>query len=668
MPNFKLYSPFQPTGDQPDAINKLVANLKKEYPDQILLGVTGSGKTFTMANVINQIQKPTLVLAHNKTLAAQLFSEFREFFPDNSVQYFVSYYDYYQPEAYIPVSDTYIEKDSNINTEIEKFRHAATHAILTRSDTIIVSSVSCIYGLGSPEVYREANLKIKKGEQISRSSLSHRLVELQYERNDYQSLRGNFKIQGESITIFPAYEDLQIRLIQLGDEIEAIQYLDPLTAKVLDNLDEIEIYPAKHYLTPEEHITKEILGQIEHDLYKEVEAFKRAGKLLEAERLLQRVNFDLEMIGQTGTTSGIENYSRYFDRRQPSSPPSVLLDYFPKDFLLMVDESHISIPQIGGMYNGDQARKQTLVDYGFRLKAAKDNRPLTFAEFEARKGQTVYVSATPGKYELAKIQAQEQKIRLESGVKVSLVAEQLIRPTGIVDPEVIIRPIAGQIEDLQKEIELRLQNKQRTLVTTLTKRMAEDLTEYLQEKGIKVNYLHSDIKTIERSEILLKLRQGVYDVLVGINLLREGLDLPEVSLIAILDADKEGFLRSESALIQTIGRAARHLEGKVILYANNITGSMERAIGETNRRRLKQIQYNQEHHITPKSIIKEIKNSLPKIAELDNESYKSEYQKLSAKEKAFYLDQLREMMRQAALNLNYEEAAKIRDRIRELLD
>lgn len=663
MKPFKLISPFVPTGDQPQAIDKIIENFQSGRKNQILLGVTGSGKTFTAASVIERLQRPTLVMAHNKTLAAQLFSEFREFFPENSVQYFVSYYDYYQPEAYLPMTDTYIEKDSSINQEIEKFRHASTHSILTRRDTIIVASVSCIYGLGSPEVYKQGGIVLKKGECIPRLLLTRRLAEIQYERNDFDLSRGRYRVQGDTILIYPAYEDYQLKITQFGDEIESLQMVDPLTHEVIDTLPEIEIFPARHYLTPE--IARlDILKQIEEDMRQEVAQFTKDGKLLEAQRLKQRVSFDLEMIKETGITSGIENYSRYFDQRAPGTPPSVLLDYFPPDFLLMVDESHITIPQVGGMYNGDKARKQTLVEYGFRLKAAMDNRPLKFAEFEERQGQTLYISATPGKYELEKATQEEQDIRVKTGKKARLVVEQLVRPTGIIDPEVEVRPVEGQIDNLMEEISARVKKGQRVLVTTLTKRMAEDITEFLQERGMKVQYLHSDIKTIERTEILQDLRRGTYDVVVGINLLREGLDLPEVSLVAILDADKEGFLRSETSLIQTIGRATRHLEGMVIMYADRMTGSMQRAIEETNRRRKVQQEYNLKHGITPASLNKPITIALPVAAETDGEMSKIGFQRLSRPDKIMYLEELREKMQQAALNLDFEGAAKVRDQIK----
>jgi excinuclease ABC subunit B len=662
---FNLRAPFEPGGDQPKAIEQLVNNVNAGARNQVLLGATGTGKTYVMAQMIQRLQRPALVLAHNKTLAAQLFSEFREFFPDNSVQYFVSYYDYYQPEAYIPRTDTFIEKDSNINEEIEKFRHASTHAILTRRDTIIVASVSCIYGLGSPEVYKQANISLKVGESIPRGQLTRRLSDIQFDRNDVDVKRGTFRVQGDTLTIFPAYEDFQIKVSQFGDEVESIHLVDPITQQKIEEVQEIEIFPARHYLAPEEN-QKPVLEQIERDMRREVTKFEAEGKLLEAQRIKQRTTFDMEMIRETGTCSGIENYSRYFDMREPGTPPSVLLDYFPDDYLMLIDESHISIPQIGGMYNGDQARKQTLVDYGFRLEAAKDNRPLKFSEFQERMGQTVYVSATPSQYELQAAKNESQELRLTGQGTRNLVAEQLIRPTGIVDPEVEIRPIEGQIDDLMAEIKLRITRKERVLVTTLTKRMAEDITEFLAERDIKVQYLHSDVKTIERSEILQSLRAGIYDVVVGINLLREGLDLPEVSLVAILDADKEGFLRSETSLVQTIGRAARHPQGRVIMYADRITGSMQRALDETNRRRSIQQDYNQEHNIVPQLMLKPITIALPRTEAEEIAEEKLRFQRLTQQEKAFYLDEMREQMRQAALNLDFERAANLRDQVKEL--
>jgi excinuclease ABC subunit B len=660
---FDLVSTYKPTGDQPTAIAQMVENVSAGIPEQVLLGVTGSGKTFSIANVIAQMQKPTLVLAHNKTLAAQLFSEFREFFPNNSVQYFVSYYDYYQPEAYIPSSDTYIEKDSNINEEIEKFRHASTHALLTRKDVIIVASVSCIYGLGSPEVYRQASIPLKKGDSIPRHQLARRLTDVQYARNDIDLKRGTFRMQGDTTVIFPAYDDFQIRVEQFGDVIESISLHEPLTGSRLQYLDEVEIYPAKNYLAPGDQT--DILAAMQSDLEKEVDAMQQAGKLLEAQRLKQRVTFDLEMIRETGTCSGIENYSRYFDRRAPGTSPSVLLDYFPDDYLLVIDESHITVPQIRGMYNGDRARKTTLVDYGFRLKAALDNRPLMFSEFLERQGQTIYVSATPAPYELDRAATITQETRITSGKQPNLLAEQLIRPTGIPDPEITIRSVQGQIDDLIEEIAKTVVKGERVLVTTLTKRMAEDITEFLSDRGIKTQYLHSDVKTIERTQILQELRLGTYDVLVGINLLREGLDLPEVSLVGILDADKEGFLRSETALVQTIGRAARHPHGRVILYADRMTGSIERAVRETGRRREKQIAYNTEHGIIPTATTRSMGPQLPTKEDEDNKATEQQFKRMSRDQQQYFLDELREEMRQAALSLNFEAAANVRDQIAE---
>ncbi|HSI20152.1 MAG TPA: excinuclease ABC subunit UvrB [Verrucomicrobiae bacterium] len=667
MKPFELKAPFEPTGDQPTAIKSLVTGLKEGANEQVLLGVTGSGKTFTIANIIQEVQRPTLVMAHNKTLAAQLFAEFREFFPNNSVQYFVSYYDYYQPEAYIPRSDTFIEKEADINQEIEKFRHASTHALLTRRDVIIVASVSCIYGLGSPDLYRAGSVKVQKGERISQTALARRLSDVQFERNDVEVRRGKFSIKGDTLTIFPSYDDFQIRITQFGDEVEEIALLDPVTMEVSEKVESVDIFPAKHYLTDETN-RMGIVEEIRNDMEKEVAALQAHGKIVEAQRLQQRTTYDLEMITETGTVQGIENYSRYFDRRTPGSPPSVLLDYFPDDFLLVVDESHITIPQIGGMYRGDQARKQTLVDYGFRLNAAKDNRPLTFEEFQGRHGQTIFVSATPSQFELEKARAEEQRIRLDKNVTLPLIAQQLIRPTGILDPEIEVRPVEGQITNLLEEIKIRVERKERTLVTTLTKRMAEDVTEYFLDKGIKVQYLHSDVETLERSQILQDLRLGIYDVLVGINLLREGLDLPEVSLVAILDADKEGFLRSETSLVQTIGRAARHPDGKVYMYADRITGSMERAINETNRRRGVQQEYNTKHGIVPVLMMKPINVALPTDAVLSVEEDKAQYTKMNSRERAYRLEELREQMRQAALALEFEKAAELRDHMKALQD
>lgn len=662
---FELVAPYLPTGDQPTAIAQITENLQAGLQEQVLLGATGSGKTFTIANVIQNVQKPTLVLAHNKTLAAQLFAELREFFPNNSVQYFVSYYDYYQPEAYVPRSDTYIDKEADINQEIEKFRHASTHALLTRKDVIIVASVSCIYGLGSPEVYKQANYLIKTGDKIPRSQLTRRLSDMQYERNDLEIKRGRFSVKGDVLTIFPAYDDFIIRLTQFGDQIEQIDLLQPVSGQKLETLPEIEIYPAKHYLTDPSART-EIIKDIRHDFELELSELKAAGKLVEAQRLGERISYDLEMMEALGTVNGIENYSRYFDKRAPGTPPSVLLDYFPSDYLLVIDESHITLPQIGGMYNGDKARKTTLVDYGFRLRAALDNRPLQYEEFRERMGQTIYASATPSPREIDYAKTAAQALRIQKNIKLNPVSEQLIRPTGILDPVVEVRPLDGQIDDVIKEVKIRVERGQRALVTTLTKRMSEDITEFLLTKGVKVQYLHSDIETIERSNILQELRKGSVDVVVGINLLREGLDLPEVSLICILDADKEGFLRSATALVQTIGRAARHPDGRVIMYADKQTGSMTQAIQETARRRQTQAEYNQKHGIVPQIMQKPIRTNLPTESQQEAVSRKDGFKRRSAVERANILDDLREQMRQAALNLEFERATELRDEIQEL--
>ncbi len=644
---FILQSDYSPTGDQPAAIEKLLKGLKNKAAMQTLLGVTGSGKTFTVANIIAKIQKPTLIIAHNKTLAAQLWAEMKEYFPDNEVHYFVSYYDYYQPEAYIPATDTYIEKDLAINDEIDKLRHAATHALLTKDDVIIVATVSCIYGLGSPEIYSKHSLKIKKGQTISQSQLLRKLTDMHYERNDLELKRGRFRVSGENIDIYPVYDDVVLRINLNFESIDQIRLLHPVTFQPIREVDDEIIFPAKHYLTEEKHI-KATLKQIEQDMKREVKALEDNDKLLEARRLGQRTKYDLEMIKETGHVKGIENYSRYFDNRQAGSPPSVLLDYFPKNYLLFIDESHMTIPQIGGMYFGDLSRKNNLIEHGFRLKAARDNRPLKFDEFKKRMGQTIAVSATPNDYELTNSDQ---------------IVEQLIRPTGLIDPVVEVRPITNQVPDLIKEIKKRIKNKQRTLVTTLTKRMSEDLAEYLAEKDIKVQYLHSEIITQERSEILKQLREGKFDVLVGINLLREGLDLPEVSLVAILDADKEGFLRSATSLIQTIGRAARHLDGKVILYADRETKSIKRALRETNRRRKIQQAYNKKHHITPASIQKAIKESgLLGADRLKNVSKKH----LTREQRANLIEDLFDEMKVAAENLDFERAGIIRDEIKKL--
>ena len=646
---FNLQSEFKPTGDQPKAIDQLVNNIKSGVKDQVLLGVTGSGKTFTVANVIQSMQKPTLVIAHNKTLAAQLFAEFREFFPDNAVEYFVSYYDYYQPEAYIPSSDTYIEKEAQINQEIDRLRHACTQALLSRKDVIIVASVSCIYGLGSPELYKQSSLKLSVGQQISQPELFRQLTEIQYGRSDVDFHRGTFRQKGDIVDIFPAYEEESYRVDFFGNQIESIHRYHPIRNIKLGSEKEILIFPAKHYLAPIE--INQILESIEKDLIVEVQAMEKAGKIVEAQRLKQKTSYDLEMIKNTGYCNGIENYSRYFDNRPSGSPPSTLIDFFNQnDYLLVIDESHMTIPQIRGMYNGDQARKNTLIEYGFRLKAARDNRPLKFNEFEAKRNQTIFVSATPSEWEL--LQARDK------------VVEQIIRPTGILDPEVEVRSTDNQIEDLLKEIEIRVAKNQRVLVTTLTKRMAEDLTEFMLERAVKVHYLHSEVQTIERSEILQDLRLGKYDVIIGINLLREGIDLPEVSLVAILDADKEGFLRSDKALIQTIGRAARHIEAKVIMYADRRTDSMNRAIDETNRRKTIQQEYNRKHNIQPIQIFKAIKELELKPSEKDQKSQVQVWKKLPAFERAAIIEGLIEEMRVAAENLDFEKAALIRDQIK----
>ncbi|MBI2588204.1 excinuclease ABC subunit UvrB [Candidatus Berkelbacteria bacterium] len=648
---FKLKAPFTPTGDQPQAIKKLTRGLKKGLKHQTLLGVTGSGKTFTMASVVAQVQKPTLIISHNKTLAAQLYNEFRQFFPSNAVHYFVSYYDYYQPEAYVRETDTYIEKDASINDEIDRLRHAATHSLLTRKDVLIVASVSAIYGLGSPEHYSQITVNLKIEQEYPRTELFRKLSRTGYERNDMDFFRSCFRARGEAVEIFPAWSDFTVRLEFQGQILKKITEIDALTGKAIKPIPKIIIFPATHYLTPE-NLLKKAAAEIRDDLKKRLKEFKKQGKFLEAERIEQRTNFDLEMIEQTGTCQGIENYSRYFDCRSPGAPPYTLIDYFDKDYLLIIDESHMTIPQINGMYEGDRSRKQNLVDFGFRLPSALDNRPLKFAEFEKRMGQAVYTSATPAKWELARSKQ---------------VVEQLIRPTGVVDPEIEVRPTHNQLENLISEIEQRVAKKQRVLVTTLTKRMAEDLTEYLLERNIKVAYLHSDIETLERPLILRDLRLGVYDVVVGINLLREGLDLPEVSLVAILDADKEGFLRSEVALIQTIGRAARHIEGKVIMYADKITQAIKGAIFETSRRRQTQIEYNRKHHITPKTIQKKIIEYIETYKKAEEKALALPAIKVPESEIPRVILELQKQMDLAARNLEFEKAAVLRDKIKELV-
>ncbi len=647
---FKVVSSFKPAGDQPQAIDALVAGLKKKYRDQTLLGVTGSGKTFTMAKVIEKVQRPTLVIAHNKTLAAQLASEFREFFPDNAVHYFVSYYDYYQPEAYIPRTDTYIAKDASINEEIDRLRNAATEALLTRKDVIIVASVSCIYGLGNPEVYQNMSVKLKVGKNYKRGCLLHQLSDIQYQRNDINFVRGTFRVRGEVLDIFPAYSEFAYRFEFLGDKVERIRKIDYLTGEMLDEPKEVIIFPAKHFLTERDRL-KVAIKNIKEELATRLKELKANDKLLEAQRLEQRTNYDIEMLETVGYVSGIENYSRQLDGRQAGEPPATLLHYFPDDFLLFVDESHMTLPQIRGMYNGDRSRKEVLIEHGFRLPSAADNRPLTFDEFDKLVNQVIYTSATPAEEEL---KASKQ------------VVEQIVRPTGLVDPEVEVRPISGQIDDLMDEIQKRVVKGQRVLVTTLTKKMAEDLTAFLQEADIKVQYIHSDVDTLERIDILRDLRLGKYDVLVGINLLREGLDLPEVALVAILDADKEGFLRSDTALVQTFGRAARHVEGRVIMYADRVTGSMERAMDESSRRREKQVEYNKKHGITPQSIIKAVKDirgeraeeEVPEEAELDKFIKKANREEIVS-----VIRELEDEMDLAARNLEFEKAAELRDRI-----
>ncbi len=646
---FELVTEYKPSGDQPEAISKLTDGINKGIKEQTLLGVTGSGKTFTMANVIANVNKPTLVLAHNKILAAQLCSEFKEFFPNNAVEYFVSYYDYYQPEAYIPGTDTYIEKDSAINDEIDKMRHSATTALSERNDVIIVSSVSCIYSLGSPEDYRSMIVSLRPGMEKSRDQLLSELVAIQYERNDINFVRNKFRVRGDVVEIFPASSNENaIRVEFFGDEIDRITEINVLTGEILAVLQHAAIFPASHYIVNGEKMN-EAIKEIDKELGQRIEYFQNNNKLLEAQRIAQRTHYDMEMLQEIGFCSGIENYSRILSGRPPGSTPMTLLDHFPKDFLLFVDESHVTIPQVGGMYAGDRARKTTLVDYGFRLPSAFDNRPLNFDEFYSHINQAVYVSATPGKFE-----------REKSG----RVVEQVIRPTGLADPEIIVKPIEGQIEDLMSEINMRAEINERVLVTTLTKKMAEDLTSFLEAAGVKVRYLHHDIDTIERMEIIKDLREGIFDVLVGINLLREGLDIPEVSLVAILDADKEGFLRSETSLIQTIGRAARNSKGKVIMYADSVTNSMEKAITETERRRAIQIAYNQEHGIVPQTIKKDIRKVL-EITSKEKIEKKTD-RKLSKKEKTELISKLKTEMKEAAKLLEFEHAAYLRDKIKEL--
>ena len=653
MNEFKLKAPYEPTGDQPQAIAELVKGFEEGNQCQTLLGVTGSGKTFTMANVIQQLQKPTLVIAHNKTLAAQLYGEFKEMFPDNAVEYFVSYYDYYQPEAYVPSSDTYIAKDSSVNEEIDKLRLSATAALIERRDVIVIASVSCIYGLGEPENFEQMMVSLRPGMEKDRDEVLRQLIDIQYDRNDMDFKRGTFRVRGDTVEIVPADRgDTAIRVEFFGDEIDRISEIDMLTGEVKNTLNHIAIFPASHYVVPKERMEKAIRN-IEIELEEQVKYFKSEGKLLEAQRIAERTNFDIEMMRETGFCSGIENYSRHLAGLAPGQPPNTLMDYFPDDFIIMIDESHKTVPQIGGMYHGDQSRKRTLVDYGFRLPSALDNRPLSFDEFESKIDQVMFVSATPGKYE------EEHEL---------LRAEQVIRPTGLLDPEVEVRPVEGQIDDLIGEVNKEIANKHKILITTLTKRMAEDLTDYMRELGIRVRYLHSDIDTLERTEIVRDMRLDVFDVLVGINLLREGLDIPEITLVAILDADKEGFLRSETSLIQTIGRAARNAEGHVIMYADTITDSMRAALDETQRRREVQMAYNEEHGITPKTIQKAVRDliAVSKKVAASEVQMEKDPESMSEKELEKLIKELEKQMKKAAADLNFEAAAELRDKLIEL--
>ena len=653
MDHFELVSEYAPTGDQPQAIADLVKGFKEGNQCETLLGVTGSGKTFTMANVIAQLNKPTLIIAHNKTLAAQLYGEFKEFFPNNAVEYFVSYYDYYQPEAYVPSSDTYIAKDSSINEEIDKLRLSATASLIERRDVIIVSSVSCIYGLGEPENFEKMMVSLRPGMQKDRDEVLRQLIDIQYDRNDMDFKRGTFRVRGDVVEIIPANEaDTAVRVEFFGDEIDRIVQIDVLTGEIKGELEHIAIFPASHYVVPAEQIRR-AADAIEQELEERVRYFKGEGKLLEAQRIAERTNFDIEMLKETGFCSGIENYSRHLAGLAPGQPPHTLLDYFPDDFIMMIDESHKTIPQIGGMYHGDQSRKTTLVDYGFRLPSAKDNRPLNFEEFEGKINQVLFVSATPGPYE-----ADHELLR----------AEQVIRPTGLLDPEVSVRPVEGQIDDLISEINKETAKKNKVLVTTLTKRMAEDLTDYMREVGIRVKYLHSDVDTLERTEIIRDMRLDVFDVLVGINLLREGLDIPEITLVAILDADKEGFLRSETSLIQTIGRAARNAEGHVIMYADTVTDSMQMAIDETKRRREIQMRYNEEHGITPQTIKKSVRDliSISKKVAAEELRMEKDPESMSVQELEKLIKDMTKQMKKAAAELNFEAAAELRDKLVEL--
>ncbi|MGQ9836696.1 MAG: excinuclease ABC subunit UvrB [Cyanobacteriota bacterium] len=684
MSEFQLVSPYQPTGDQPKAIARLVDSIAAGHRFQTLLGATGTGKTFTIAHTIQQVGKPTLVMAHNKTLAAQLCNEFRELFPNNAVEYFISYYDYYQPEAYVPSTDTYIAKSSSINDEIDMLRHSATRSLFERRDVIVVASVSCIYGLGMPEEYLKASIPFKVGQELNQRDLLRELAGIQYERNDLELIRGRFRLKGDVLEIVPAYEDRVIRIEFFGDEIDAIRLIDPVTGEILNSLSSIRVYPARHFVTPEEQLERALID-IEQELEDQLALFQKQGKLLEAQRLEQRTRYDLEMLREVGYCNGVENYSRHLTGRKEGDPPSCLVDYFKaNDWLLVIDESHVTVPQIRGMYNGDRARKQILVEHGFRLPSALDNRPLKAEEFWAKVHQCIFVSATPGNWELQQSEAEFETLT-ENGKELIFyrpgtgrVVEQVIRPTGVVDPEVHVRPTTGQVDDLMGEIYKRLERSQRgsaerVIVTTLTKRMAEDLTEYLQERGIRVRYLHSEITSIERIEILQDFREGAFDVLVGVNLLREGLDLPEVSLVAILDADKEGFLRAERSLIQMIGRAARNVRGMVVMYADNMTGSMARAIAETERRREIQLQYNLQNNITPQPIIKKPSNAIlsflaisRKLSDRELEKTFQDAEEIPLSEIPELISQLELKMKTAAKNLEFEEAARLRDKIKKL--
>ncbi len=651
--DFRLHAPYQPTGDQPEAIRELVEGFREGNQMETLLGVTGSGKTYTMANVIQQLQKPTLVIAHNKTLAAQLYGEFKEFFPENAVEYFVSYYDYYQPEAYVPQTDTYIEKDSMINDEIDKLRLSATASLTSRSDVIVVSSVSCIYGLGSPIDFKEMALYLRPGEERDRDEVMKKLISLHYDRNEMDFHRSTFRVKGDTLDIFPADTDeYAYRVEFFGDEIDRICEIDPLTGQVRRELNFIAVFPASHYVMPQDKIVK-ATESIRAELEERVKYFKSEDKLLEAQRIAERTNYDIEMLRETGFCTGIENYSRHMEGREPGSPPQTLMDYFPDEFLIIIDESHMTLPQINAMYNGDRSRKQTLIDYGFRLPSALDNRPLKFEEFENKIDQILFVSATPGPYEKG-----HEMLR----------AEQIIRPTGLLDPKIDVRPVKGQVDDLIAEIRRETKKGNKVLVTTLTKRMAEDLTQYLREADIRVRYLHSDIDTLERSKIIRDMRLDVFDVLVGINLLREGLDIPEITLVAILDADKEGFLRSETSLIQTIGRAARNAEGHVVMYADTMTDSMKAAIEETNRRRTVQQRYNEEHHITPTTIKKAVRDliAVSKDIAKKEKDWEKDPESMSKKELGQLIDSVEKQMKKAAADLNFEAAAKLRDKMIEL--